>query len=87
MDPRHQSQMLRQIQEMEFVATELQLFLDTHPEDQQALALYNNTHHELLKLVRTYEQTYGPLLSYGFSPNPQKHWKWVEGPWPWEINY
>lgn len=87
MDPRHQVQILRQIQEMEFVATELQLFLDTHPEDQQALAMFNKTHNELMQLVRTYEQTYGPILSCGFSPNIHNYWRWVESPWPWEINY
>ncbi len=87
MDAVQQVKMLRKIQELEFVATELQLFLDTHPDDRQALAKFNNTHKELLKHVRNYEQVYGPLLSFGFSPVMQNHWSWIDSPWPWEINY
>ncbi len=87
MDARNQALMLRQIQQLSFVAVELQLYLDTHPEDQQALALFNSNHNELIQAVRQYEQVYGPLLSYGYSPNMQKHWSWVDSPWPWEIRY
>jgi len=87
MDARNQALMLRQIQQLSFVAVELQLYLDTHPEDQQALALFNSNHTELIQAVRQYEQVYGPLLSYGYSPNMQNYWSWVDSPWPWEIKY
>ncbi|AEF93340.1 spore coat peptide assembly protein cotJB [Desulfotomaculum nigrificans CO-1-SRB] len=87
MDTRQQAQMLLQIQQLEFAAVELNLFLDTHPDDQQALALYNQVHQQLMQCVQNYEQYYGPLLSYGFSPARQNTWVWAETPWPWEIKY
>ena len=87
MDNRQQAQMLLQIQQLEFAAVELNLFLDTHPNDQQALAMYKQIHQELMNCVRNYEQIYGPLLNFGFSPNPQNCWKWIDSPWPWEIKY
>ncbi|TYO96152.1 spore coat protein CotJB [Desulfallas thermosapovorans] len=87
MEQRNQVKMLLQIQQLSFVATELNLFLDTHPDDQQALAMFNQVHKDLLQAVRNYEQVYGPLLSFGYSPNVQNYWKWVDSPWPWEIKY
>jgi len=82
-----QAQMLIEIQKLQFAAVELNLFLDTHPNDQQALALYNQVHHELKQHVEKYEQIYGPLLNYGYSRAIQNTWNWVENPWPWEIKY
>ncbi len=87
MDNRNQAQMLIQIQQLQFAAIELNLYLDTHPYDQQVLALYNQAHQQLIKRVRDYEQVYGPLLSYGYSPAPQNYWAWAESPWPWELKY
>jgi len=85
MDNRNQAQMLLQIQQLEFVTLELNLFLDTHPNDRQALAMFNQAHRDLMLAVRSYEQTYGPLLNYGFSPNEHDCWKWTASPWPWQI--
>ncbi len=87
MDNRNQVQMLLQIQQLSFVATDLNLYLDTHPNDQQALTMFNQVHKDLLQAVRSYEQTYGPMLNYGYSPNVQNCWKWIDSPWPWEIKY
>lgn len=82
-----QAQLLRRIQELSFVAVELNLYLDTHPDDQRALEMYNKVHRDLLQAVRNYEETYGPLLNYGYSPAHRDYWRWVESPWPWEIKY
>lgn len=87
MDHRNQVQMLLKIQQLSFVATELNLFLDTHPNDQQALGMFNQVHKDLLQAVCNYEKIYGPLLNYGYSPAMQNCWKWIDSPWPWEIKY
>lgn len=86
-DNRRMVQMLLQIQQIEFALIELNLFLDTHPSEQQALAMYNQLHQELMQCVQNYEQAFGPLLNFGFSPNMQNTWRWVETPWPWELKY
>ncbi|KAB3527303.1 spore coat protein CotJB [Alkaliphilus serpentinus] len=78
--------LLKKIQEVEFAAVELQLFLDTHPQDQRALMEFNHYSRELMMLKQQFEMQYGPLLNFGFSPS-QYPWRWIEGPWPWERQY
>jgi spore coat protein JB len=85
MDPK-QLQMLRELMELEFVATELTLYLDTHPDKEAPLRHYNAVAGELTYKKRVYEAAYGPLFSFGFSPS-QYPWQWIKGPWPWEIKY
>ncbi|WP_027365315.1 spore coat protein CotJB [Desulfotruncus alcoholivorax] len=87
MTDRNQAHMLLEIQQLSFIEVELNLYLDTHPEDQQALAMYNSTHQNLMQCVRKYESIYGPLVNFGYSPGMQNYWKWVDSPWPWEIKY
>ncbi|RJQ28401.1 MAG: spore coat protein CotJB [Peptococcaceae bacterium] len=78
--------MLKQIQELEFVAVDLNLYLDTHPDEQKPLADYNNVTMRLNELKREYERNYGPLMSFGCSTSDYP-WRWVEEPWPWEMDY
>ncbi|MEW6228978.1 MAG: spore coat protein CotJB [Bacillota bacterium] len=77
---------LLRIMELEFAAVELNLFLDTHPEEQRALADYNAVAQELNRAKATYESRYGPLLHFGQSLSPEA-WRWIEDPWPWEITF
>ncbi|MDR2736653.1 MAG: spore coat protein CotJB [Gracilibacteraceae bacterium] len=78
---------LAQIHDLQFSALELQLYLDTHPHDLGALALYNQYHRDLMRCLREYESRHGPLLGNGFSASPRNSWGWLDGPWPWEVNY
>lgn len=87
MDTSHQAQLLSKIQQLEFTTLDLNLYLDTHPDDAQALAMFNQVHTELKQSVHSYEQMYGPLLNFGFSPATKNYWNWVDSPWPWEIKY
>lgn len=78
-------ELLRRIQELEFVGVDLTLYLDTHPDDSRALEHYNRAAREAEALRRQYEQLYGPLLSYGLQPNTSNTWRWIDDPWPWEM--
>lgn len=78
--------LLREIQEYEFVAVELNLFLDTHPDDLEPLRRYNETTRTLQRLKEAYESRYGPLTHFGYTTSGEP-WQWIEGPWPWEIEY
>lgn len=78
--------LLREIQELEFATIELNLFLDTHPADQAALGDFHAARDRLNQVKKRYEEIYGPLTVNGFAP-PQYNWMWIEGPWPWEIEY
>lgn len=80
-----QTALLRKVQEMEFVAIELNLYLDTHPCDQDALHDFNCAVEMLRKYKEKYECEYGPLLNFGFGGMSGEPWQWVQGPWPWEL--
>nr|WP_276538691.1 spore coat protein CotJB [Dehalobacterium formicoaceticum] len=75
--------LLRKIQEVEFACVELNLFLDTNPEHEEALCDYNRFTEELMNLKNMYEARYGPLTNFGGSPS-RFPWQWIEEPWPWE---
>lgn len=75
--------LLRKIQEVEFACVELNLFLDTHPDNEQALCDYNRFTEELMNLKNMFEIKYGPLTNYGGSPS-RFPWQWIEEPWPWQ---
>ena len=82
MDMEKQKALLMQLQEMEFVAIELNLYLDTHPDDKNARADYQCYARRLLQLIEQYESEYGPLLNFGQSPTEVGCY--VMSQWPWE---
>lgn len=75
---------LQDIRELEFALTELNLYLDTHPNNRRALRDYNCVNKALIELKKHYSKKYGQLSSYSFSENSDCSWNWIEGPWPWE---
>lgn len=83
MDSMSCEELMRRIKELEFTAVDLNLYLDNHPTNQQALANYNTVTQELVRHKRLYEMNFGPLANYGTSPS-QYPWRWVNEPWPWE---
>jgi len=80
------TQALLRIQELEFSAIDLNLFLDTHPGDHAALKKYNQVAAELAEATSAYEKQWGPLGNCGVAAS-EYPWRWVQGPWPWEIDY
>ncbi len=76
-------ELMRKIQEVKFAAYDLQLFLDTHPENTQALDLYTKLNATAKTLVADYENNYGPLKASS-SPNSVP-FMWVadDYKWPW----
>jgi spore coat protein JB len=85
MDCAKQVAMLKKIQEMEFVAVELNLYLDTHPCDEDAINDYNCAVEVLKQMRKDYEGEFGPLFHFGWGGFSGRPWQWAEGPWPWEI--
>ena len=79
----NRNEMLRKVQMLGFVLTEVNLFLNTHPEDVAALRFhdkYNALHREA---VSEYEYNFGPLTAGGVKT--EEGWSWVNSPWPWEL--
>ncbi|MGE5551294.1 MAG: spore coat protein CotJB [Bacteroidota bacterium] len=78
--------LLKEIQAVEFTCVDLNLYLDTHPCDERALADYNANVQQLACLKNEYTQRYGPLMHFGQEPVCGQ-WSWICEPWPWEIKY
>lgn len=76
-------ELLEEIDELQFVAIELNLFLDTHPDNQQAIRDHYQVTQRLDRLIVQYERTYGPLTAHGLGPT-EYPWRWIEEPWPWQ---
>ncbi|RBN39630.1 spore coat protein CotJB [Priestia megaterium] len=75
---------LEEIQAIDFALVELTLYLDTHPNDQQAMQQFNEYAHQAMQLKRNFETKYGPLQQYGNSYT-DGNWSWGTSPWPWQI--
>jgi spore coat protein JB len=80
-----QLKMLMDLQAWEFTGYDFHLYLDTHPNDPRALAEYSRAEREVQRLKNMYATNYGPLTA-GDNVN-QACWRWIEEPWPWEIDY
>ena len=74
--------LLRQLTVLDFAAIDLQLFLNTHPENTEALAMYNNCVEHSREVRKVYEQQFGPLT--GFREQSPNEWTWQNKPWPWQ---
>lgn len=75
------AKMLRKVQEADFMAYDLLLFLDTHPDCQTALTKYKEAVEKGRVLRREYEAAYGPLTAAASSSAAP--WQWIKDPWPW----
>ena len=77
-----QAALLGQIGEVSFVMDELRLFLDTHPGDKEALAMFTANRTRRKELIDCYTAKYGPIEAY--SAGGADCWNWTEAPMPWE---
>jgi len=79
--------LLKKLTELDFMAVDLQLFLNTHTTDTEAIALYNKVIKAADIIRAKYEKEYGPLCSFRSVSRCDNAWQWVENPWPWENEY
>jgi spore coat protein JB len=72
----------KQLAAIHMMIEDLNLYLNTHPYDQEALEarnVYVKSYHELHE---QYNQCYGMLKQDDISSYP---WQWIDEPWPWEC--
>ncbi len=74
--------LLREIQQYQFAVVEANLYLDTHPQDQEALSYFQTYQQKLLESVTEYEKKYGKIQT---DTNGKSRWAWVDDPWPWQM--
>lgn len=73
--------LLKKISTYQFAALDLQLFLDTHPNDRKTLEKMKEYRDMARPLIEEYEKKFGPLTKNMTSSN---NWHWIKSPWPWE---
>ncbi len=74
--------LMRKLSTAEFAAADLELFLDTHPNNSEILEKADEYRERAEYLRKEYEKKFGSLTSD--SDNTGK-WQWIKAPWPWEI--
>ena len=72
--------LLKQISTYQFAALDLQLYLDTHPNDEKTLEQLRQYRKMAAPLIKEYEETYGALTKRSDNGN---NWGWIKAPWPW----
>ena len=74
---------LSEVQVLAFAVQELALYLDTHPEDTEALELYRQYQQLYQKVSQAYEREKRPLNHA--APGQRDTYAWLDDPWPWEF--
>ena len=74
----------QRINALDFALLELNLFLDTHPCDEQAQLKQQEYAQQRAALIAVYEERYGRYVVTAKDACGD-HRLWVMGPWPWEY--
>lgn len=75
--------LLKHIQVCDFALNDAALFLDTHPDDVEALDYYTKYAEMRKKAAADFTAKYGPLAQTDYDDGPR--WSWVQEPWPWQY--
>ncbi len=73
---------LHDLQAIAFVIQDLALYLDTHRNDKNALAMYHRFQMLHEKAKKEYEAKHGPL---SHKSHMDGEYRWLDDPWPWEY--
>ena len=65
-----------------FCAVDMMLYLDTHPDDEEALNYFNQCTALYNAAKQSYQEQFGPLNA--FSEQARSSWDWNTAPMPWE---
>ena len=75
--------LMKNIYELGFILTETNLYLDTHPNDMEAIEYYAQIRDKYCNYMTKYADYYGPLDKLHISND--NYWMWVSTPMPWEM--
>lgn len=77
---------LNRLTVLDFMAVDLHLYLDTHPDDTEVIEKYNSIVEQAEEVRYEYEKNFGPLCSFR-SKSPDCSFKWIDCPWPWKNKF
>lgn len=84
-DNTERMQLLHWISMISFALDDVELYLDTHPKDREALKYFNNYSNLRNQALEDYAAYFGPLTQD--TAISDDTWEWVEYPWPWEGEF
>lgn len=70
--------MLKALSAADFAVWEMHLYLDTHPDDCEALEIYEEYKSKAAQCRAVFEERFGPLSDASGRA-------WVCDPWPWQF--
>ena len=73
---------MAELQALGFALVELGEYLDTHPDDCEAMELFHSYAELYEKGAAEYQKMCGPLMQRNIGGNCQ--YDWLKDPWPWE---
>lgn len=76
--------LLDEINTVSFAADELRLYLDTHPDNGEALDMMKEYLDKRGALIERFGEKYGALDGYGMIYGDE--WRWNDPPMPWSDN-
>lgn len=74
---------LKEITALHMMIVELNLYLNTHPYDEEALTARNAYIKKYVEMKDQYNRCFGMLNNE--ADESSYPWKWIEEPWPWEC--
>ena len=78
-------EMLKKISALDFYIIDIGLYLNTHPEDKEAVMKYNAIVKEATAMRQDYQEQFG-MLMVG-SAQSRTPWQWIDNPWPWQYKF
>ncbi len=81
----NRKELLDRLSAASFAAVDLQLYMDTHPDDKDALVKLNKYLDEADALSAEYSKRYGPLSPQDIYGDTS--FEWVMVPWPWSREF
>lgn len=81
----NRDEMLKRLSALDFYIIDLHLYLNTHPNDRDAIMKYNAVVKEANALRQEYQEQYGMLMAG--STTSKCPWQWIENPWPWQYKF
>ncbi|MGN1319288.1 MAG: spore coat protein CotJB [Lachnospirales bacterium] len=82
----NRNELLKRLTILDFLSVDLQLYLDTHPDDKDAIEKYNSVIKEADTIRAMLEKMNGPIYSFRSYSNDDE-FSWVDNPWPWEMDF
>ena len=78
----NQKELYEWIMMLGFCAVNMMLYLDTHPDDEEALNYFNQCTALYNAAKQSYQEQFGQLNA--FSEQERSSWDWNTEPMPWE---